>query len=44
MQLTTDLYFLISRQMKVSKMTQEIHSIQTKLVGEELEERSLRNE
>ncbi|WP_299676524.1 tetratricopeptide repeat protein [uncultured Dokdonia sp.] len=38
------LVFLISRQMKVSKMTQEIHSIQTKLVGEELEERSLRNE
>ena len=37
------LVFLISRQIKVVKMTQEVHDIQTKLVGRELEERSSQN-
>jgi len=38
------LVFLVSRQIKVVKMTQEVHDIQTKLVGKELKERNLRNE
>lgn len=37
------LVFLVSRQIKVVKITQEVHDIQTKLVGEELKERNLRN-
>lgn len=38
------LIFLISRQIKVVKMTQEIHSVQKKLVGRELDERKMRDE
>ncbi|WP_299763934.1 tetratricopeptide repeat protein [uncultured Dokdonia sp.] len=38
------LVFLVSRQVKVVKMAQEVHDIQTKLVGEELNERSIKNE
>ncbi len=37
------LVFLVSKQIKVSKMTQEVHDIQTRLVGKELKERELRN-
>ena len=37
------LVFLISKQIKVVKVTQEIHDIQTTLVGKELKERNLRN-
>lgn len=38
------LIFLISRQIKVVKMTEEMHKIQSKLIGEELKERTLRQE
>jgi cell division protein FtsL len=37
------LAFLVSKQIKVTKMTQEVHDIQTKLVGRELKKRDLRD-